>query len=352
MRKPVVIFLYTEIATYFTACCDELQKHAEVHVIRYPVNKEAPFKFEGSPHAVKYYERKDLNLEGLKQLVANIKPDAIFCSGWIDKDYLKICSLYKGKIPTVLCMDTKWKATMKQRIATLVSPFVLKSNFSHAWVPGEQQKNYAKKLWFKDNEISMGYYCADTAFFSKLFNENKGKKVINFPKRFLYVGRYYDFKGITDLWTAFIDLHKEVKNDWELWCLGTGDIEPVKHPQIKHFGFVQPAELRKYIAETGVFILPSRFEPWAVVVHEYAAAGFPMILSTEVGAAETFLKDKENGFLFEAANISSLKEKLKSIITLSDESLNLMSEKSVKLAGALTTEKWANTALTIVNNAY
>lgn len=351
MKKPVVVFLYTEIATYFTACCDELQNHANVHVIRYPINKEAPFTFDSSFNSVKYYERKGLDFESLKNLVTDINPDAIFCSGWIDKDYLKICSIYKKKIPTVLCMDTKWKGTMKQRVATFVSPFVLKSNFSHAWVPGEQQKNYAKKLWFKDQEISLGYYCADTTFFSNLFLENKEKKLSHFPKRFIYVGRYYDFKGITDMWTAFIQLQNETSNDWELWCLGTGDIEPINHPKIKHFGFVQPSELGKYIAETGVFVLPSRFEPWAVVVHEYAAAGFPMILSSEVGAADTFLKEGENGHLFEAANITDLKEKLKSIVALSDESLNLMSKKSVELAGALTTEKWARTALTIINNA-
>src|SRR5687767_2394730 len=127
-----ILFLYTEIATYFTACCDELQKHADVHVIRYPVNKEAPFQFNENRSPVKYYERKELGFEELKKLVAHINPDAIFCSGWIDKDYLKICSLYKNKIPTVLCMDTKWKGTLKQRIASLAAPVALKPKFSHA----------------------------------------------------------------------------------------------------------------------------------------------------------------------------------------------------------------------------
>src|ERR1700740_906088 len=109
MRKPVIVFLYTEIATYFTSCCDELQKYAEVHVIRYPINKEAPFVFDPSVNSVKYYERKGLDFDGLKKLITELKPNAVFCSGWIDKDYLKICALYKNKIPTVLCMDTKWK---------------------------------------------------------------------------------------------------------------------------------------------------------------------------------------------------------------------------------------------------
>jgi glycosyltransferase involved in cell wall biosynthesis len=351
MKRPVVIFLYTEIATYFTACCNELQKFADVHVIRYPVNKEAPFQFGEDGDGVKYYERKNHSPEELKQLVLSLNPDIIFCSGWIDKEYLKICAAYKGKIPVVLCMDTKWKGTAKQKIAALLSPFLLKTKFSHAWVPGNRQKEYAKKLGFAEKQIHTGYYCADTSFFSPLFHKYKAQKKTNFPKRFLYVGRYYDFKGITDLWQAFIQLQKETPSEWELWCLGTGDIDPMQHPKIKHFGFVQPSDLEPYIADTGIFILPSRFEPWAVVVHEYAAAGFPMILSSEVGAADSFLITGENGYLFEPANIPDLKEKLKSITAVSDETLNLMSERSAALADRLTTQTWAQTALTIIRNA-
>ena len=105
----------------------------------------------------------------------------------------------------------------------------------------------------------------------------------NFPKRFLYVGRYYDFKGVKTLWDAFIQLQVENPNDWELWCLGNGDLEPLEHPKIKHLGFMQPEDLDKIISETGIFILPSLFEPWGVVVQEYAAAGYPLILSNQIG---------------------------------------------------------------------
>lgn len=42
--------------------------------------------------------------------------------------------------------------------------------------------------------------------------------------------------------------------------------------------------------QCGVFILPSRIEPWGVVVHEFSAAGFPLLLSDQVGSAESFWK--------------------------------------------------------------
>ena len=348
MLKRKVVFLYTEIATYFTSCVDELSMNVEIHVIRYPVNKEAPFEFRGENSQVKFYERNNYSYAELLKLIDSIKPNAIFCSGWIDKDYLRICKAYYGKIPTVLCMDTKWKGSVKQIAASFLSPFVIKNKFTHAWVPGNSQKQFALKLGIQESKIKLGYYCADTNYFTKCYSAFKESKVQSYPKKLLYVGRYYDFKGITDLWTAFIAFQAEYPNDWELWCLGTGDIEPIEHDKIKHFGFVQPNELSKYIEQCGAFVLPSRFEPWGVVVHEYTAAGLPIVLSSEVGAKEAFLEEGKNGFEFNASDINDLKEKLKKLFTLSNESLNLMSEHSNKLSQQLTIEKWCTTALEII----
>ena len=190
-------------------------------------------------------------------------------------------------------------------------PFYLRKRFSNIWVPGNSQKKYALKLGFKEKQISIGFYSADTNYFSSLYDLVHSEKKKSFPKRFIYVGRYYEFKGITNLWNAFIELQNENPNDWELWCLGHGNIAPVKHPKIKHFGFVQPKDFPEYVKNTGVFVMPSLFEPWGVVLHEFAVMGFPIIASNKVGAAEVFVKDTMNGFLFEAENVNSLKEKLK-----------------------------------------
>jgi hypothetical protein len=49
------LFLYSEIAIYFLKCCEELAKNNEVHVVRWPLNKEAPFKFNYSK-SINIYE--------------------------------------------------------------------------------------------------------------------------------------------------------------------------------------------------------------------------------------------------------------------------------------------------------
>jgi len=340
------VFLYTEIAEYFLACCNRLAEHGEVHVIRWPVNKEAPFRFEANP-AVRLYSKQDYSLPQLQQLVASLKPDVLVCSGWIDKDYLKISKAYFNKIPTVMTCDTHWTGSLKQRLATLLSRFTLLRIFSHAWVPGGIQQTYALKLGFRAGRIHTGFYSCDLGFFNRVYESQKAQKEMHFPKRFLYVGRYYDFKGIRELWQAFIELQQEQPNDWELWCLGAGDLEPAQHPKIRHFGFVQPRDLGNYTSQTGIFILPSRFEPWGVVVHEFAASGFPLLLSEPVGARDAFLKEGANGFVFRAGDANSIREQLKRTIALSEERLLEMGAQSHALAQAISPDSWVKTLLAI-----
>ncbi len=340
------VFLYTEIAEYFLACCNRLAEHGAVHIIRWPVNKEAPFRFEVNP-AIRLYSRQDYTLPQLQALVASLKPDVLICSGWIDKDYLKISKAYFKKIPTVMTCDTHWTGSLKQRLATVLSRFTLLRIFSHAWVPGGIQRRYALKLGFKTDHIHTGFYSCDLGFFNTVYESQRPQKEVLFPKRFLYVGRYYAFKGIQELWQAFTELQQEEPNDWELWCLGAGDLEPAQHPKIRHFGFVQPKDLGEYTSQTGVFVLPSRFEPWGVVAHEFAASGFPLLLSEPVGARDAFLKEGVNGFVFRAGDVGSIKEQLKHVIALSEERLLEMGAQSHTLAQSISPAAWVNTLLAI-----
>jgi glycosyltransferase involved in cell wall biosynthesis len=341
------LFLYTEIAEYFLACCKELSKHGDVHIIRWPVNKEAPFQFKDD-QKLKLYSKSDYDQVGLHQLVDSINPDVIICSGWIDKDYLKITKAYFKKIPTIMTCDTHWRGGFKQRLAMIVSRFTLLNIFSHAWVPGQIQKKYVLNLGFKEQNIETGFYSCDLDHFESLYQLQKSQKQTQFPKRFLYVGRYYAFKGVEELWQAFTELQTEQPNEWELWCLGIGDIEPIQHPKIKHFGFVQPKDLATYTSQTGVFILPSRFEPWGVVVHEFAASGFPLLLSDAVGAKEQFLQQGKNGFEFEAQNVVEIKNALKKTINTSDSELQEMSTSSNALSKFISPAKWVSSLLKMV----
>lgn len=350
MHSPTrILFLYTELAGYFLSCVSELLKQdVEVHIVRWPVNKEAPFDFSFADK-IKIYERRDLDRAKLIALAEKISPDIIYSSGWVDRDYVAVCRKFKNKIPVIVGFDNQWRGTLKQHMACALAPFTIHRSFSHCWVPGDLQYEYALKLGFKKEHILTGFYSADVPFFHNRYIANREEKKKNFPKRFIYVGRYYAFKGVQDLWEAFSQLQDEQANEWELWCLGIGDIEPFDHSKIKHFGFVQPSEMDRFVRETGVFVLPSHFEPWGVVVHEFAASGFPLIVSDEAGARTAFVGEGENGYIYKAGDKEALKNVLRKVMQLPADKLFEMGERSVEKAKQVTPAKWVTSLLSVLN---
>ncbi|MDQ3192353.1 MAG: glycosyl transferase family 1, partial [Bacteroidota bacterium] len=144
-----ILFLYTELAAYFLSCIKALAKEEgyEIHIVHWPLNPEAPFEFD-FPEQVKFYPKKEYSRINLLKLAAQINPDLIYCSGWIDKDYLKICQRYRRKIPVIVGFDNQWVGSTKQWLAVASRSFTITPYFSHAWVPGERQVEFALKLGF------------------------------------------------------------------------------------------------------------------------------------------------------------------------------------------------------------
>lgn len=341
MTEAKIAFLYSEVAGYFLAGVEELAQQNEVLVIRWPINKEAPFEFPSLSNFTEI-DKSSLSPLELLKTVQDFQPDVLICSGWMDKDYLKIAKSFKKKISVVLTLDNHWTGGIKQRILTALSPFYLKRIFTHAWVPGDIQAEYARKLGFQ-GMIQKNFYCANVKLFEQLYEETFPQKKRNVPKRFLYVARYVEHKGIFEMWDAFIELQAEQPNEWELWCLGTGEEwdNRREHEKIQHFGFIQPDEMHQYIQKSSVYILPSKFEPWGVSVQEFAISGYPMIVSDAVGSREKYVQ--ENGFIFQAGDKEELKAQLKKFMEMDDQKLIEMGERSHEVGMTFTNEMWADT---------
>jgi glycosyltransferase involved in cell wall biosynthesis len=348
MSKRNVLFLYTELAGYTINSMKNamiFNSNLQIHVVRWKSSSEAPFQFDFGD--LKLYQRSDFDLDKLTSLVVKENIQTIIISGWVDKEYVKLCRLFNHKIPTVLIVDNQWDGSLKQRIAQVLSSWLIKRNFSHAWVPGDKQFELVKRLGIKAKSIKKGFYVADTKLFTDYYEKFKSSKEDKYPKRFIYVGRYVKHKGIFDLWNAFVKLHEENDTDWELWCVGTGEEyeNKLSHPKIKHFGFLQPNEFSSVIENTGVYILSSHFEPWGVSVQEFAAAGYPMLLSNQIGSSERFLVENENGYSFESNDVDGLVTVMKKMISLSEKELLKMQLKSIKLSSLITVKEWSNSLL-------
>ena len=358
MSSPRILFLYTELAPYVLACFEALVKQhgAEVLVVRWPVNKEAPFELRSDPR-IRSIDRGTLDDAGMLQLVEDFRPTIAFASGWVDKGYLKVCRRLRSRgVHTVMCSDTAWRGDARQRAAVVAARLWLRRTFSHAWVTGESQAAYALRLGFAKDNIRTGFYSADVGLFAPLAAQFAVLKANRFPHRLLCVARYIPTKGQQLLCDAFAELCRAGEaGDWELWMVGTGELFDAvrnsnngRHERIRHKGFVQADALPEVMAQCGVFVLPSTYEPWGVVVHEHACAGFPMVLSTAVGAAERFLVEGENGHRFIAGDKGSLKNMLRMMMLSSDAELTAMGERSAELGRSWSPAEWARTAMSFV----
>ncbi len=349
-----ILILYMELADYTVQCLKKLKlAHPEVsiHTVAYPINDEAPFNFDFTTIG-KLYNRDKFDHEKLQLFVDKIDPQLIICSGWKDKSYLKVIRTWRNKATTVMCMDNEWHASLRQRLSALAARFFLPKVFNYIWVPYKRQGKFAKKLGFNDECIKYGFYTADTEKFSGFYEKNIKAKQAAFPKVFLCVARYFPQKNLETLWNAFVQLQNEEPNEWELWNMGTGtDFEKrFIDPKIKHLGFVQPNQMEEYIAKAGVFVLPSLFEPWGVVVHEFAASGFPLLISKHVGASQAFVENGINGYVFKPSSVENIKEALLKIMQLPDHELNQMGINSAEIAKQINQEAWVEQCMQFINH--
>jgi glycosyltransferase involved in cell wall biosynthesis len=199
-------------------------------------------------------------------------------------------------------------------------------------------------------KIVQGAYCCDIDKFAHIHKARPSDHWSKQEKTLFFVGRYAKEKFVLELQRAFITIVEQYQLPWRLICAGTGPLweERVIHARIEHLGFLQPQDLLDQMALGHAFILPSVFEPWGVVVHEFAAAGLPLILSDKVGARTAFLNEPKNGFSFTSGSELELKSALEKLMRTSNGHLFDMSQQSYYLAQSITPDTWSKGVLTLL----
>jgi glycosyltransferase involved in cell wall biosynthesis len=339
-----LVVLYQEPAPYFLENIEIFgsNKSFKIHLFHFPLNTDAPFNYRNYNNII-LYDLSQFSIIGLKSKITQINPRAIFLTSWRNSKYLYSSFFFNG--PVVLGIDNVWFGETKQKIFASFFKIFFKHFIDGLWVPGLRQKSFGIKVGFQELNIKLGAYCCELDRYNSIFESNN-----THSKRLIFAGRYASEKGILELLKAFKNL---APADWELHCIGTGPLKD-QIPEIKgvkHYGFVQPADLPNIMKEGGVFILPSKFEPWGVVVHEFAAAGFPMVLSDQVGSVEVFLEEGVNGYTFSWQKENDLENTLQKIMSLSKDQLLEMGKKSHEFAQRITPELWANTLMEIIEES-
>ena len=80
-------------------------------------------------------------------------------------------------------------------------------------------------------------------------------------------------------------------------------------------GFVMPKDLPGVLQDAGCMLLPSRFEPWGVVVHEAIASGLAVICTSACGSASRLVNDGYNGRVIAPDKVDEMVEAMRGSAT-------------------------------------
>lgn len=144
----------------------------------------------------------------------------------------------------------------------------------------------------------------------------------------LYASKFIRRKFPDHLVAAFARISKNpaTRNPY-LVMVGDGEMRAELEEQVKNLGiandvrfpgFQNQSNLPRFYDLCDVFVLPSKLEPWGLVVNELMCAGRAVIASDEVGSAHDLIKNGENGFIFPAGNEEALTSALNTVLSDAD----------------------------------
>ena len=83
---------------------------------------------------------------------------------------------------------------------------------------------------------------------------------------------------------------------------------------VKFFPFQNQRQLKMYYKKSDIFILPSRLEPWGLVINEAMASSNAIICSDCVGSSFDIVKKNLNGFTFKTGSYVDLAKRIEFFI--------------------------------------
>lgn len=272
----------------------------------------------------------------VERFTRQLRPDVVIVSGWQVPAYRRAARALTGAV-RVVCMDNQWLATGKQRLGVISSRWYLKPYFDIAFVPGDRQFQFARRLGYDADEVWWGLYSANTHIF---------RPPRNFPDEggFVFVGRLVESKGVDVLLKAYMQYRAVSLHPWPLYVYGTGPLAPLVdgRPGVSAKGFVQAPQLAVELRGAQCLLAPSRFEPWGVNIHEAASSGLAVIASTACGAVSHIIRDGLNGYLVEPGSVRSLASAMLRFSSSPRHVQAQMGLRSVELAKHYSPDIWAD----------
>lgn len=224
----------------------------------------------------------------LLMLLCTTRYSELQLGGW-DSLLLWLAAFFSPKRKNAVVVESSYHESATTGLKGFIKRMFI-NRVLKVYASGKDQKQLTDLLGFKGHTII-----------------TKGVGVFNYIKQpkytarqevknFLYVGRLTEVKNLDYLVDKFNN-HPELN----LSIIGFGELEDSLRAKAAanttFLGAINNSDLSQYYQQADVFILPSKSEPWGLVVEEALNNGTPVMVSDRVGCAGEII-NSENGVIF------------------------------------------------------
>ncbi len=197
---------------------------------------------------------------------------------------------------------------------------------------GTLNANYWRHYFGDDVPQFLMPYAVDNAYFSERTREARsGRASLQAelgldPRRpvILFASKLQSRKLCNHLIEAYARLAPSRGTEPEPYLIIVGDGEEraalerqaaaTGLSSIRFCGFRNQSELPRFFDLATVFVLPSRHEPWGLIINEVMNAARPVIASDDVGCALDLIEDGVNGCIYPVGDVGALENSLRRVL--------------------------------------
>lgn len=276
---------------------------------------------------------------GVGPALARFAPDVTLVHGWAHAyEWLALGASRALGVPTLVRGEnTELSSTsIPKRFTQLAISGALRSLCDGMVTIGSRNRAYYLRLGVPEERLHFAPYAVDNAFFASRAAEAEvaaeswraalgiGADEVVFG----FAGKLAAHKGVADLLRGFARAGLPRAH---LVIVGDGAERPALEAQARaaglrgvHFvGFVNQQRMPEAYALCDVVALPSRFEPWGLVVNEALAMGRPVLVSDRVGSAPDLVAPS-HGWVHPAGSVEAIAAALSAAAALPRPALRAM----------------------------
>lgn len=246
------------------------------------------------------------------RMLARERPDALIVGPYSQLAILMtIAVAVLVRIPVVLWYESHSGSGMStgvmQGLARLLKSAIFKL-CDRILVPGDAANAECRSVGIKQRKLRLARHAVNVP---ALLAIPRAARRTDAVWNLLYVGQFIPRKNLARLVEAF-SLEFSPSEPVALRLVG-GQPEQLGFPvpeRVNVRGFAEGAELVREFEFASALVLPSLVEVWGLVANEACAAGLPLLISRQCGAAELVQRGAD-GSVFDARSIAELRAALR-----------------------------------------